>query len=259
MKMPANAFLKAIKDGRKQIGLWVSLTSNYSAEVVAGAGYDWLVVDMEHSPNDMASVLSQLQAIKPYSTSVVRPPWNDTVMIKRVLDSGAEGLLLPMVQTVEEAEAAVAAASYPPRGVRGVAGGVRGAGFGRIKDYAARAEEETAVIIQLETVAALEQAVEIGTVDGVDGVFFGPADISADMDMMGQTMAPEVWDKIWAAARKLIDAGVPVGTLVLDTAFATKLLNDGFTFVAVGTDVSLLAKSADATLAAVRTGIEGNT
>ena len=259
MKMPANAFLKAIKEGRKQIGLWVSLTSNYAAEVVAGAGYDWLVVDMEHSPNDMASVLSQLQAIRPYTTAIVRPPWNDTVMIKRVLDTGALGLLLPMVQTVEEAEAAVSAARYPTQGVRGVAGGVRAAGFGRIKDYAARADDETAVIIQLETVAAMEQAIEIGTVDGVDGVFFGPADISADMGMMGQTMAPEVWDKIWDAARKLIDAGVPVGTLVLDLDFATKLLNDGFTFVAVGTDVSLLVKSSDAALAQVRAGIEKDT
>lgn len=259
MKMPTNAFLKAIRDGRKQVGLWVSLSSNYAAEVVAGSGYDWLLIDMEHSPNDEPMVLGQLQAIAPYTTAMVRPPWNDTVMVKRLMDLGAPGLLFPMVQSTSEARAAVSAMRYPPRGVRGVAGGVRGSQFGRITDYAARVEDETAVIIQLETVAALDLAVEIGTVDGVDGVFFGPADISADMGLMGQIMAPEVWERIWEAARKLIDAGVPVGTLVMDTDFATKLLNDGFTFVAVGTDTSLLAKGADAALAKVRSGIEGGT
>jgi len=258
MKMVENAFLKAIKAGEKQIGLWVSLCSNVTAEVVAGAGYDWLLIDMEHSPNTDMSVLGQLQAIAPYTntTAIVRPAWNDTIMVKRLMDIGSPGLLFPMVQTVAEAEAAVAAMRYPKDGMRGVAGLMRATGFGRVKDYAARVADETAVIIQLETLSAMEQAVEIGTVDGVDGVFFGPADISADMGMMGQTMAPEVWDKIWEAARKLIDAGVPVGTLVLDPAFAAKLLQDGFTFVACGLDTSILARGSDALLADVRGRLE---
>jgi len=252
MKMMENAFLKAIKSGEKQVGLWVSLCSNLSAELVAISGYDWLLIDMEHAPNSEMSVLGQLQAIAPYTTAIVRPPWNDTVTVKRLMDIGSPGLLFPMVQSVAEAEAAVAAMRYPKDGVRGVAGSMRATKFGRITDYAARVADETAVIIQLETVEAMEQAVEIGTVDGVDGVFFGPADISADMGMMGQTMAPEVWDKIWVAARKLIDAGVPVGTLVLDPAFAAKLMKDGFTFVACGLDTSILARGSDALLADMR-------
>ncbi|MEL6840509.1 MAG: aldolase/citrate lyase family protein, partial [Pseudomonadota bacterium] len=152
MKMPRNAFLAALRDGQKQIGLWVSLASNYAAEVTAGAGYDWLVVDMEHSPGDMQTTLSQLQAIAPYpGTAIVRTPWNDTVMVKRLLDIGAQGILFPMVQSVEEAQAAVAATRYPPDGIRGVAGSMRGSRFGRISDYYARANYETAVIVQVET------------------------------------------------------------------------------------------------------------
>lgn len=253
MKMLANSFLAAIREGRKQIGLWVSLSDNYAAEVVASSGYDWLLVDMEHAPSDMATVLGQLQAIAPHgSTAIVRPPWNDTVMVKRLLDVGAPGLLFPMVQSVEEAKAAVAATRYPPHGVRGVAGSIRANRFGRITDYYAKANDETAVIVQLETLDAISQAIEIASVGGVDGIFFGPADIAADMGLLGQHMSDPVWDLIQAAARQLMDAGVPVGTLVTDPVFAAKLLNDGFTFVACGTDTNILAKGADALLAQMR-------
>lgn len=253
MKMQQNPFLAAIRQGRQQIGLWVSLSSNYPAEVVAGAGYDWLLVDMEHTPSDMGTVLGQLQAIAPHrSTALVRPPWNDTVMVKRLLDAGAQGLLFPMVQSVEEAQAAVAACRYPPNGMRGVAGALRANNFGRITDYYAKADGETAVLVQVETRSAVAQALEIGQVDGVDGVFFGPADIAADMGLLGQHMSDEVWDFILPAARKLMDAGIPVGTLVTNPDFATKLLADGFTFVACGTDTNLLAKGADALLAQMR-------
>ena len=146
----------------------------------------------------------------------------------------------------DEAKAAVAATRYPPHGVRGVAGTSRANNFGRTKDYYARVEQETAVLIQLESVAAVTNAVEIGTVDGVTGVFFGPADIGADMGLLGDTMNPAIWDLIRPAAQALIAAGVPVGTLVTDTDFAQQLLNEGFSFVACGIDVGLLAKSADA-------------
>jgi len=253
MKMATNAFLAAIREGRQQIGLWVSMANNYSAEVVASAGYDWLLVDMEHAPSDMSTVLGQLQAIAPHgSTAIVRPPWNDTVMVKRLLDVGAPGLLFPMVQSVDEAQAAVAACRYPPNGVRGVAGSIRANNFGRITDYYANADDQTAVIVQVETQSAVAQALEIGQVDGVDGVFFGPADIAADMGLLGKHMSNDVWNLILPAARKLLDAGVPVGTLVTDPAFAQKLLANGFTFVACGTDTNLLAKGADALLAQMR-------
>lgn len=253
MKMPANPFLRAIRGGKRQIGLWCSLASNYAAEVVAGAGYDWLLVDMEHSPGDVMTTLGQLQAIAPYpSTAIVRTPWNDPVMVKRLLDIGAQGILFPMIQTVEEARAAVAATRYPPDGIRGVAGSIRGNRFGRVTDYYAQAGDETCVLIQLETQAAIDRAEDIAAVDGVDGIFFGPADIAADMGLIGQPMHPDVWARIMPAARKLMDMGLPVGTLVTDPGFAGRLLDDGFTFVACGTDTGLLTKAADNLLAQMR-------
>jgi 4-hydroxy-2-oxoheptanedioate aldolase len=257
MKLPTNPFTAALKVHEKQVGLWVSLSNNYAAEAVASAGYDWLLVDMEHSPNDLQSVLGQLQAIAQHgATAIVRPPWNEPVIVKRLLDMGAPGLLFPMVQTVAEAKAAVAATRYPPNGVRGVAGTVRANNFGRTKDYYQKIEDQTAVLIQLETVSAVENAVEIGTVDGVTGVFFGPADIGADMGLLGNPMHPAIWEFIQPAANKLMSAGVPVGTLVSDAAFATQLMNDGFSFVACGSDAGLLARGADNLLATVRNGLE---
>ena len=253
MKLPNNAFQHAIKSGQKQIGLWISLSSNFAAEVVATAGYDWVLVDMEHSPNDLRTVMSQLQVFRDSgSTAIVRPEWNDTVLVKRLLDTGAPGLLFPMVQTVEEAQKAVAATRYPPRGVRGVSGSTRANSFGRVTDYFSRIEDETPVLVQVETIEAVNRATDIGTVDGVDGVFFGPADIAADMGMLGKPMDPKVWEAIWPAARKLIDRGVPVGTLVQDAKFAADLLRDGFTFVACGSDTGLLARASDNLLAQVK-------
>ena len=164
--------------------------------------------------------------------------------------------LFPMVQTADEARAAVAATRYPPDGIRGVAGSMRGSRFGRIKDYYARANDETAVIVQVETQSALDQAVEIAGVNGVDGVFFGPADIAADMDLIGQPMHDDVWAWIMPVARALMEKGCPVGTLVTDPAMATRLLQDGFTFVACGTDTGLLAKAADGLLAQMRQGLD---
>ncbi len=256
MTLKTNAFTQAIRQGDKQIGLWVSLSSNYAAEVVAPAGYDWVLLDMEHSPNDLNSVMAQLQVFAASnSTAIVRPDWNDTVKVKRLLDIGAPGLLFPMVQSVAEAQAAVAATRYPPRGIRGVSGSTRANKFGRTQDYFQRVEQETTILVQIETRAALAQAVEIGSVDGVSGVFFGPADIAADLGLLGKPTDSAVWDAIWDAARKLIDLGIPVGTLVQDAKFAAQLLRDGFTFVACGTDTALLAKASDALLAEVRTAI----
>lgn len=250
MKLSKNIFTQGLRDGRKQIGLWVSLRSNFAAEVVAHAGYDWVLVDMEHSPNDLSTVLGQLQVFAgTQSTAIVRPEWNDPVLVKRLLDLGAPGLLFPMIQSVEEAEQAVAATRYPPRGIRGVSANTRANGFGRMSDYFDRVEDETTIIVQLETRSAIEQAEAIGTVDGVSGVFFGPADIAADIGQLGKPMCDEVWDLVLPAARALMEKGVPVGTLVLDPDFAARLLNEGFTFVACGADLALLAKGADALMA----------
>ena len=255
MQVRPNPFKKAIAAGEKQVGLWISLANNFAAEVIAPAGYDWALVDMEHSPNDYFSVLGQLQAFAAYdTTAIVRAEWNDPVAVKRLLDLGVPGLMFPMIQTVEEAEAAVASTRYPPKGIRGVAGSSRATMFGRIPDYVSKVEEETAILLQLETRAAVERAVEIGAVDGVDGIFFGPGDIAADLGKVGKPMDPEVWKLIKPTAAALIQRGIPVGTLVLDPAFAASLLDDGFSFVACGTDTALLAKSADMLLAQVKGG-----
>ena len=253
MKFAQNKFTHAIAAGDKQIGLWISLASPFVAEVTAPAGYDWALIDMEHSPNDYFTVLGQLQAFAAtQTTAIVRPEWNNPVIVKRLLDLGVPGLLFPMIQTVEEAQLAVSATRYPPHGIRGVSGATRATKFGRISDYVARVEDETAVILQLETAAAIGRAVDIASVDGVSGIFFGPADIAADIGLVGQPMHRDVWDLIRPAAQALIAKGIPVGTLVMDTEFAAKLLNDGFTFVACASDSGLLAKASDAALAAVK-------
>ena len=253
MQMERNPFTHAIQAGTKQVGLWVTLSNNFVADVIAPAGYDWVLLDMEHSPNDYFSIIGQLQAFAGTgTTAIVRVEWNNPVAVKRVLDIGAPGLLFPMIQSVAEAEAAVAATRYPPRGIRGAAGSTRATKFGRITDYVQKVEDETTVLLQLETVAAVEQAEAIADADGVDGIFFGPGDISGDMGKMGKPMDPEVWALIKPAAQKLIAKGMPVGTLVLDAGFAAELMNEGFSFVACGTDTSILARGTDALLAQVK-------
>ena len=257
MKLRENAFLRAIRAGQQQVGLWITLSNAYAAEAVAPAGYDWALLDMEHSPNELASLLGQLQAFAATdTTAIVRPDWNDAVKVKRLLDLGVPGLLFPMVESIEEAQDAVAACRYPPRGVRGVAGTTRANGFGRIADYYSEVEKQTAILIQLETVQAVENALAYGEVDGVDGIFFGPADIAASMGHLGQPMHPEVWQLIRPAARALMSRGMPVGTLVSDPAFAAELLNEGFSFAACGSDAGLLAKGADNLLGQVKSALK---
>ena len=251
--MTPNPFLAALRAGKQQLGIWISLSSPFAAEVVAGAGFDWALIDMEHSPNDLTSVMGQLQVFASYpTTALVRPEWNDAVLVKRLLDIGTPGLLFPMVQSVAEAVKAVASTRYPPRGIRGVSSSTRANRFGRVPDYFAKVEEETAILLQVETRAAVALASEIGAVDGVTGVFFGPADIAADMGLLGQPMHNDVWDLILPAAQKLIAAGVPVGTLVVDAGFARKLLDQGFTCVACGVDTAILARGADALLTSMK-------
>lgn len=257
MKVEVNAFAKALKEQRKQIGLWVSLSNNYLADVLAHAGFDWMMIDMEHSPNDLQSVLGQLQTFASAQTPVlVRPPWNEPVIVKRLLDLGAPGLLFPMIQNAQEAKAAVAATRYPPDGIRGVAGSTRATKFGRVKNYVNEYAAQTPIIMQLETATAIANAEKIAAVDGVDGIFFGPGDLAADLGMVGQAKHKKVWDTILPVAETLMAQGVPVGTLVLDADFGIKLLNSGFTFVACGADSALLANSADHLLNTVKGGLQ---
>jgi 4-hydroxy-2-oxoheptanedioate aldolase len=247
MDLPQNPFKRALKAGTAQIGLWSSLSSAYSVEIIAGAGFDWILLDMEHSPNDLESLLSQLQAAAPYpSHAAVRVPWNDMVTIKRVLDAGAQTLLIPYVQTAEEAKQAVANTRYPPAGVRGVAGTTRASRFGRVKNYARRAHEETCVLVQLETQPALAEIEKVAAIDGVDGIFIGPADLHASMGYTGETANPAVMPIIEDAIRRIRKAGKAPGYLSPVEADAKRMLSAGALFVAVGADVGLLARGAEA-------------
>jgi 4-hydroxy-2-oxoheptanedioate aldolase len=247
MELPQNAFKRALKAGKAQIGLWSSLSSNYTVEVIAGAGFDWILLDTEHSPNDLESLLTQLQAAAPYPTHpVVRVPWNDMVVIKRVLDVGAQSLLVPYVSTPEEAAAAVSYVRYPPAGVRGVAGTTRASRFGRVRDYARRAHEEICLLIQVETQGALDAIEAICGVDGVDGVFIGPADLHASLGYPGEVANPKVKPLIDDAIRRIRKCGKAPGILTPNEADARHWLECGALFVAVGADVGILARGAEA-------------
>jgi 4-hydroxy-2-oxoheptanedioate aldolase len=247
VELPRNTFKRALAEGRQQIGLWSSLCSNYSVEVIAGAGYDWLLLDMEHSPNDLESVLSQLQAAAPYPAHpVVRVPWNDLVMIKRVLDIGAQTILVPYVSTVAEAQNAVAATRYPPAGVRGMGGTTRATRFGRIQGYAKKAQEELCLLVQVETRQALDNLEAICAVEGIDGVFIGPADLHASLGYTGETANAAVLPLMEEAMRRIRKAGRAPGYLSPVEADAKRMLSAGALFVAVGADIGLLARGAEA-------------
>ena len=247
MELPRNGFKRALARGATQIGLWSSLSSNYSVEVIAGAGFDWILIDLEHSPNDLESLLAQLQAAAAYSAHpVVRVPWNDMVTIKRVLDVGAQSLLVPYVSSAQEARAAVSYTRYPPNGVRGVAGTTRATRFGRIKDYARRAHEEICVLVQVETQSALDSIEAICATDGVDGVFIGPADLHASLGHAGEIANPKVKPLIDEAVRRIRKGGKAPGILTPNEDDARHWLECGALFVAVGADVGILARGAEA-------------
>ncbi len=256
MQLKSNTFKHAIAAGRKQVGVWNSLCSNIAADALASSGYDWALLDMEHSPNDLRTLLGQLQAYENGDTvPVVRPVWNDPVIVKSVLDLGAQALLFPMVQNAAEAEKAVAATRYPPDGIRGVSASQRANRFGRVKDYLQTAHREICVLVQIETVQAVKNIPEIAGVDGVDGLFFGPADLAADMGFLGQLASDDLWSAIHAGADAVQAAGKPAGTLVGDVQKALELMRGGFTFVACGSDLNLMVKSADAQLGEIRQGL----
>ncbi|MDN5987027.1 MAG: 4-hydroxy-2-oxoheptanedioate aldolase [Hafniaceae bacterium] len=242
-----NSFKQALKEGRPQIGLWLGLCSSYSAELLAGAGFDWLLIDGEHAPNNIQTVLTQLQAIAPYpSQPVVRPSWNDAVQIKQLLDIGAQTLLIPMVQNSDEALAAVRATRYPPQGIRGVGSALaRASRWNRIPNYLQQANEQMCVLVQIETREALRNLPHILDIEGIDGVFIGPADLSADMGYAGNPQHPEVKSAIENAILQIKAAGKAPGILMASPEVAEHYLQLGALFVAVGVDTTLLARAAE--------------
>lgn len=245
--LPRNGFLAALRAGTVQIGLWCSLADAYAAEVVAGSGFDWLLLDTEHTPSGLETLLGQLQAVAPYPVApVVRPASNDPVRIKRCLDVGAQSLLVPYVETAEAARAAVAAIRYPPEGVRGVAALTRASRFGRIPDYGRRAAEELCLVVQVETARALGELEAIAATDGIDGVFIGPADLAASLGHVGEPGHDEVVATVEEALARVVATGTPAGILTGDPAFAERCLEIGATFVAVGGDLGVLARGTEA-------------
>ena len=255
VELPPNRFRRGLAEGRQQIGLWCTIASAYAAEAVAGSGFDWLVLDTEHSPSDVVNVLGQLQAVAPYPVApVVRPAINDDVLIKRHLDQGAQTLLIPYVQSAEEAARAVAAMRYPPEGIRGVSGLTRASRFGRVEGYLQRAEEELCLIVQVETREALDEIEAIAAVDGVDAIFIGPSDLGASLGHRGNPGHPEVTAAVEEAIRRVVAAGRPAGVLTPDLDFARRCVAAGTTFTAIGVDLGLLVRGADALARGFRKG-----
>ncbi len=257
--MIKNTFKQALKDGKPQIGLWASFADPYIAEALATTGFDWLLLDGEHAPNDLRSVLGQLQAVAPYPTHpIVRPPIGDVVLIKQYLEIGAQTLLIPMVDTAEQAARMVAATRYPPRGVRGVgSAGARSSRWSDVPHYLHCADDEMCVLVQVETMTGLANLAGIAAVDGVDGVFFGPADLSASMGFLGQPAHPEVVAALTQGITTVRAAGKAPGILMTDNAASQYYLDQGALFVAVGVDAMMLVQAAKALAATFKRGAAG--
>jgi 4-hydroxy-2-oxoheptanedioate aldolase len=237
---------------RPLAGMWVCSGSPLVAEICAGAGLDWVLIDMEHSPNGLESVLGQLQAVAAYPVvPVVRVPIGDVVTLKQVLDLGAQNLLVPMVSSPDEARAVVDAVRYPPRGRRGVGSALaRSARWNRVEDYLANADDHVSLFVQIETSEGVDAAAGIAAVDGVDGVFVGPSDLAASMGLLGQQTHPEVTAAALRAFDGVRSAGKPVGVNAFDPAVARSYIDAGASFVLVGADVALLARGSEALAAA---------
>ncbi|MBM86281.1 MAG: hypothetical protein CMM47_09695 [Rhodospirillaceae bacterium] len=246
--MGSNLFKRALVEKRPQIGFWSTFGSSIVADFLADCGFDWILLDCEHSPTNVREILPQLMAIDRNSitTPVVRPPWNDLVIFKKLLDIGARSLLIPMVSTPEEASSAVSATRYPTKGVRGWAGGIRANRYGRISGYHTKASEDICVLVQVETRQGLGNIERIAAIDGVDGVFIGHADLGAALGHLPNRNHPEVIETIKHARAQIESIGKASGILTADADQAQMWLDEGFTFVACGIDSNLLARESDA-------------
>ena len=245
MPAPKNPFKAGLKGEKAMIGFWLSLASPYTAEIAAGAGFDWLLIDGEHAPNDVRSILGQLQAVAGHpSQPVVRPVVGDTALIKQLLDAGALTLLIPMVETAEQAAQMVAATRYPPKGIRGVGfGSARASRWNGVKDYAHLADDQMCVLVQVESAKGLANLEAICAVDGIDGVFFGPADLSASMGHLGNANHPDVQRAIiFCCYGDRRDVQAPYRR-ERDRAQGQQYIDAGVLFMAVGVDGMLLTKA----------------
>lgn len=256
LPMPRNTFKAALQAGQRQIGLWVGLADANAAEALAGCGYDWLLLDGEHAPNDVRTVLEQLRAVAPYPVQpVVRPVQGEVALVKQYLDVGAQTLLVPMIDTPEQATQMVRAMRYPPHGIRGVGAALaRASRWNQITDYLQHADGEMCLLVQAETPRALENLAAIAATDGVDGVFFGPSDLSASMGHRGQPSHPEVQRAILDGIATVRAAGKAAGILATDQALAQRYLDAGALFVAVGLDTALLVRAATELASHFKTG-----
>jgi len=238
---------------RQQLGMFSTLGGALLTELLGDCGFDWILIDTEHSPNELNDVVHQLQALADRNVSpIVRPAWLDMVLTKRLLDAGAQTLLFPYIQNAEQAAQAVSFTRYPPYGVRGVSGSSRAAGYGMIPGYFSKIEQELAVLVQIETIDALQQLEEIAAVEGVDGVFIGPADLAASMGHLGNIMHPEVQQALDDGFARLKALGKPSGYLTTNEEDATRRLAQGVSFVGVGTDTSIISRAATALTARMR-------
>ena len=245
MPAPQNTFKKALVSGETVFGCWMSFAEACTAEVMGHAGFDWLLIDGEHSANDIRSIRDQIVALKDTpSEIVVRVPVGETWIIKQALDMGAQSILVPMVETAEQARELVKACRFPPEGTRGVGYGVgRVSNFGQMSDYGQTADEQICLVVQVESKIGLENLEDIVAVDGVDGVFIGPADLSASLGYLGQTMHPDMQETILNALTRISDGGKAAGILTTDDGMIKASLDAGARFVAVAMDIALLLKS----------------
>ncbi|MCQ9422918.1 HpcH/HpaI aldolase/citrate lyase family protein [Pseudomonas sp. LJDD11] len=261
MNMPINRFKAALASGAPQYGIWAGFASGYAAEITAGFGYDWMLIDGEHAPNTVPSILAQLQAVAPYSSApVVRAVSHDPVLIKQLLDIGVQTLMIPMVESAEQARALVQATRYPPHGIRGVGGGLtRATRWDAVPDYINTAHQQLCLIVQVESRAGIENAAAIAAVDGVDAVFIGPADLSTGLGHVGNPSHPEVQEKIRSAIDATRAAGKLSGILAPAEQDARRYQDWGCQFIAVGIDISLMRQAALANLARYRQSAEPHT
>lgn len=254
MQMPVNRFKARLADSEAQYGLWAGFANGYAAEIAASVGYDWLLIDGEHAPNGVATVLAQLQAVAPYASApVVRSVNSDPALIKQLLDIGVQTLMVPMVETAEQARAIVRAMRYPPAGIRGVGGGLtRATRWDGVDNYLACAHEQLYLIVQVESRLGVANAAEIAAVEGVDAVFVGPADLSIGLGHPGNPLHPQVQAQIRHAIDATLHAGKASGILAPVEADARRYREWGCNFIAVGIDISLLRAAARANLALYR-------
>ena len=247
MAAPRNAFKAALREGRFQLGLWLALGSPYAAEILSGSGYDWLLIDGEHGPNDMPLIGAQIGALRNSPTHpMVRPPMGEAWLLKQLLDQGAQTFLVPMVESAAQAQALVRAVRYPPHGIRGVGAGLgRASDFNRVPDYLTTANDQICLIVQVESRAGLAAVDEIAAVEGVDGIFIGPSDLAADMGFLGNSGAPEVLAAITHVFERTKARGKARGIMTVSLPQAEVYRDLGADFMAIGTDVNCLVSAVD--------------